>query len=167
MATYEVILHVESPHLSTLLPLFEGTEGIRLVRVMRATEAAVAPPTALPVGVAAPATSPTVPQPTPAPTPLAQPPVVATNGHRKPKPNRYVGGSRLKRITGADLLRQFLGTGPKGITEIKATFCANGFAESSAAPSLSVMMKAGEVIRALHGRYAMVEKKDENNSENA
>ena len=77
-----------------------------------------------------------------------------------PKPAKeqyYVGGKRMKGISGLDLVLKVLGSEKRPFTrdELSQAFVNNGFARNSYSPPLSDLMAEGRVVSAGQGKYTL------------
>lgn len=73
------------------------------------------------------------------------------------KPKRvtsYVGGVRNKGIKGSDLILESLAKGPMSGDALGAIFVSRGFAAGSWKPTMSLLIRAGQVIK--NGRGYML-----------
>jgi hypothetical protein len=135
MATYRMILAINSRMLSMLVDLLEGNPDIKLLGVTD-----FADPTPLPPAPPAPVRTLEIEALTPA---------TATPA------SRYVGGRRVKSIGGQQLIEEVLRSGTADLPELKRAFTNAGFAPSSASPTLSRMIRDGFVERGLHARFRL------------
>jgi hypothetical protein len=92
------------------------------------------------------------------PVPPAPPAPVRASGIEKPalpKPTRFVNGKKNKGVSGENLVIETLRSGSADLSELKRVFTHRGFAPTSASPTLSRMMRDGEVERGPHGRFKL------------
>jgi hypothetical protein len=140
MRTYRLTLFVRSDQLSTLLDLLENADGVQIGGdITDAADIAPLPPT---------------------PPPRLSLPVrdvVAALQSEAPKTtastSRYANGKRAKGITGEDLVREVLRSGPANLDEIRRAFVHRGFAVTSAGVCVSKMLREDRIRHGMHGRF--------------
>jgi hypothetical protein len=130
MATYRMILAVDSRVLGTMISLIEGSQDAKLLSVSD-----FADPTPLP------------PSP-PAPVRIEAPALPKT-------PTRFVGGKKNKGISGESLVTETLRSGSADLPELRRVFTHRGFAPTSASPTVSKMLRDGDIERGAHGRFRL------------
>jgi hypothetical protein len=141
MKTFRITVYIRSDQLSTVLGLLDGADGVQLVgSITDAADVAPLPP---------------APPPAVRPLLLPEAPKVAvevTPTVAKPA-SRFVNGKKDKGISGEALVEAVLRSGPADLDELRHTFEHRGFAVSSAAPTVSRMLKAGRIRRGMHNRF--------------
>jgi hypothetical protein len=132
MATYRMILAVDSRVLGTMISLIEGSQDAKLLSVSDFADPTPLPPSP-PAPVRASIEAPALPK----------------------TPTRFVGGKKNKGISGESLVTETLRSGSADLSELKRVFAHRGFAPTSASPTVSKMLRDGDIERGPHGRFKL------------
>jgi hypothetical protein len=131
MATYRVVLAVDSHALATMMSLVEGSQDVKLVNVSDFADPAPLPPSP--------------------PAPVSH----DTLASPKIKSPRFIGGRKNKGVSGENLVIETLRSGSADLSELRRVFTHRGFAPTSASPTVSKMLRDGDIERGAHGRFRL------------
>jgi hypothetical protein len=132
MATYRMILAVDSRALATMVSLVEGSPDVKLLGVTDFADPAPLPPSP--------------------PAPIVHETLSSPKIKTSP---RFAGGKKNKGVSGENLVIETLRSGSSDLSELKRVFTHRGFAPTSASPTLSRMIRDGDVERGPHGRFQL------------